>query len=279
MPDEPEPQPRRKPETDDELRKVLAGLSAKLGGDTDKVAMRLIRMNNDLGTKLTAAEARATTAEAKAKDAETKIKEAEDKAKSVVPADHVIVPKADVDTLTAYKALGEPTAIKETIDSLTAYKALGDPKAIKESLDRLPVVEKSIKDRERKDELTAVATTAGYAPSVFNRVVTDAMKFNPTKVKAAGKEIDTFEVVELDPETGKERKRALADVEASDWKDVLPALKPPPTEEPRSRPLPKGNSPYRSEVRVRPPAEVPSSRPPTTQEINRAAIIGAGIGI
>jgi hypothetical protein len=233
--------------------KVLDRLLAKFGGDTNTVALKLIKLNGDLGVKLAAAEARATAAEAKAAplaDVESKLTAAEAKAADLdarlkaaaIPEGHVAIPKSDSELLASYKALGEPAAIKASVD-------------------RLPALESEVARRDREAELGAVAAVLRYEPAVLSKLA-DGLKFVPAKAKDRGKEIDSFNVVDTGPD-GKERTRPIADLEKDDWRPWLAALRPEP--ETRARAIPVGGSPYRGDGRHVPEPE-PAPRRGARQE-------------
>lgn len=264
----------KKPTTDPELRAVLEKLLDKFDGNTETVATRLIKQNIDLGTKLSLAETKANTAESRAAAAE-------DKASKAIPDGHVTLPKADADALAAYKALGDPAQLKASLDALEAYKPLGEPAKVKESLDRLPVIEQTLAERDRDAELATVVEKTGYAMPVLKRLVTEGMTFTPKTIKHRGEDVETFDVTDIDPATGKERTRPLSDVESTDWKDVLTSLKPAVDPNATRQPLPRGGSPYRSETRHTPPpqSEERSRRQPIEANDNRRLAASVAMGI
>lgn len=220
--------------------KVLEKLLAKFDGDANTVALKLIRLNTKLGADLAAAEAKATAAESRAATAEgkvvdleplqAKVADLEAKLKSnALPEGHVAVAKADADALAAYKALGDPAKLKGDVEAL-------------------PRLQSEIADRDREKEIEAVASTLKYVPSVLKDRAA-GMTFVPTKGKLHGKEFDTFDVVDKDAD-GKERRRPISEVEQSDWKEYMPALKHQAA--PAERTMPVGGSPYRGAGRPTP---------------------------
>ena len=151
-----------------------------------------------------------------------------DAAKSAVPADHVVIPKADADLLEAYKAFGKPDAIKAAADEL---------KASKESL--------AVVDKTRT--LAAVARVAGVKNvALFNKILDDDIIFAPAKVKDdLGNDVDSFTATVKGPD-GKPVTKSIQEMVLADWQPYIAALAVDPAAPPASRTgLPIGDTPYR----------------------------------
>ena len=153
---------------------------------------------------------------------------AKDAAKNAIPADHVLLPKADADLLEAYKAFGKPDAIKAAADEL---------KASKESL--------AVVDKTRT--LAAVARVAGVKNvALFNKILDDDIIFAPAKVKDdLGNDVDSFTATVKGPD-GKPVTKSIQEMVLADWQPYIAALAVDPASPPASRTvLPIGDTPYR----------------------------------
>jgi hypothetical protein len=215
-------------------------LLSKYGGDSDKLAKKLLKLNFQAKQEI-----------------EDIKQDMEDAKEESIPKDHVAVPKADVTTLEEYRKLGEPKVIKATADELAAYKALGEPKAIEASLKELPAVKGTLARVQHEAVLDAVSKGPDgrdrYNPVVLKRIVPEGVKFVPathTVKDARGKEVEVqdWDVIDTGPD-GKARTRTREEWEADpDVKPMLPALKPStPFQQQQQQQTPRSTSPYRDD--------------------------------
>lgn len=130
--------------------------------------------------------------------------------RSKIPADHVVVPKADADALAAYRELD------------------ADPKTLRKRLDTGEEASNSLAANLRKSTLKDVAEKFGYkgtGSDVFTKLADDAgLEFEPITLKdrKTGKDFETYRAKAK--RDGKEIYLSQDELESGDWKAYLPAL-------------------------------------------------------
>jgi hypothetical protein len=168
-----------------------------------------------------------------------------------VPKDHVTIPKADLDLLGSYRKLGDPKDLEASLAALESYKAIGDPAAVKAAVEELPALKEDLVRQKRQEQLSRLAEIRGYQPSVLALApgVSDGMEFVVAEITDdRGEVTKSIEVKDTD-DKGKPRTRKIEEVEAADWKDLMPALRPDAPKaderrEPARRELPIGTGGY-----------------------------------
>jgi hypothetical protein len=110
-------------------------------------------------------------------------------------------------------AEGSRVISKEEADELTAYLALGKPSAIKQAMDANGEATAKLAKLEKSERLRTAADAVGYKPSVLSTLAADL------DIQVEAKDGKPLVYVVKDGE-----KTALTDYAAKEWGDFLPAL-------------------------------------------------------
>ena len=179
------------------IEQIKEVVEKALKGQGDKVPEGFMNLLKREGEDTLQASLKLYSENFELREARRKLQEEVDELKksSNVPEDQTLVSKEDAELLVKYKELGTP--------------------------DEIGKVSTDFSSMQRSQVLAKVAKTAGYEPSVFNRLAGE-LTFEEREETIDG-EKKLFIVVL--PGEGKEAVR-IDEFADANWKDFLPALKP-----------------------------------------------------